>query len=168
MGANSIGSWTESTVAVGGKSTYVATCVITPGTTPYNAATNKFPQGLDLRKKFTIVISESGSIHSGEAAVVALYGGILSTFAVTEASAAAATLTAGVRIKTLLDDLTVASAKVSIDCDPNLQVAEVSTYAAAASGYKSKIPIMPYMAVGVECDGALVANAITFYIFQAR
>jgi hypothetical protein len=168
MGANTIGSWTGSEVSVGGKATYVATCEITPGTTPYNACTKLFPKELDLRKKFTIVVSLSASIHSGESAKVALYGGYLSTFAVTEAAATSATLTAGIRIKELLDDLTTATAKVCIECDPNLNVAEVSTYAAAASGYKSKTPIFPYMAVGVECDGALVANAITFYLLQAR
>jgi hypothetical protein len=168
MGANTIGSWSETTDTVGGKNTYIASCSVTPGTTPYNACTKKFPIGLDLRKKFTIVAVAAGSVHSGESAKLVLYGGYASTFAVTEASATAATLTVGVKLKELIDDLTVASFVVAVDCDPNLQAAEVATYAARTSGYKSKVPIMPYMAVGIECDGALVANAVTFYLLQAR
>lgn len=167
MAANTIGSWTEKEITVGGRSTYIATCTNTCKGTDVVAWTNKFPKGLDTRKKFTVVTSTDAASDDAHLPLY-LYGGVSSTFALSGTTAL--TVTAGCVLTQLTDDLGFSAATTkAYDVDPNLQIAENVDHTSAL-GLKVKSPMMPYMALAaIGASGALTnATVITFYLIQAH
>ena len=141
-------------------------CTVVHTTSESDAYTLKTPSELDGSKPWSL--SMSAAITADNAALpLDLWVGYNDDFALSGNTTAVTAGTNGGEYKTICDDcvLAVSTLKYNFLMDPNLPVADVTTVAAIASGFKVRTPIAPYYAFNV--DGAtLIATTITWTIFQ--
>ena len=169
MAANTRSSWTEKQISYGGKTTYVASCTVLADTANWNAYTYKLPQGLDVRKPWSLQMYFSGDISGSGTPALYLWGGYDTDFQVanTAGMTAVSTATSGAGKIKLLDNVAtiISTLPLTIQMTPNVaglsSVADIVTVAAIATGPKVRIPVLPFYAVGI--DGGAVLAAVTGY-----
>ena len=160
------GAWTQTFV----NGLYVAKCTVTVGlTSDDDCYTLKTPSGgLDPSKPWTFAFY--GTAAADNSVPIDLWIGWEDKFALSGNDGTVTAGAYGAEYKQIMDDavLAIATAPVVFLMDPYLEVADVVTAAAIASGadgLKIKVPIAPYYAFNV--DGAnLVAQANYFIVTQ--
>ena len=140
--------------------------IVTGGTALNDVYTLKTPKELNGSKAWYLQVSSSAT-PDGSALPIDLWVGYNSDFALSGDGAAVTAGDNGAKFKQITDDcvLAVDTLKYNFLMDPNLPVADVTTVAAIANGFKVRVPDAPYYAFNV--DGAtLIATTITWTVFQ--
>ncbi len=155
------GAWTEKTV----NGMYRTTCNVAFTTGEKDAYTLKTPKGLDVTRKWTLFVA-SAAAADGSTLPFDLWIGGEEDFVVTGDNPA--TATSGALWKVITDDILLARTTTQhvFLMDPYQATADVVTLAAIATGYKLKIPIVPYYAFNFNGGGALNATNCDFTIVQ--
>lgn len=175
MAVNTPSAWTEKRAGYTGTSLYYAYCTLTIDTANTQAGTYKTPMGLDVRRPWTLIYSADATPDSGQTPIMELWGGYSSSFALTNTSGVSTQVaTDGAFVIQMLDDVTLAvTAKPFVfQLNPSVResgsVADVVTVAAIATGFKVRIPVLPYYAFNINADSTFSgAQVLTFRILQA-
>jgi hypothetical protein len=152
-------AWTEKSV----NGRYVAECSVTATTAENDAYTKLTPKGLNVNKPWTLVYYASGT-PDGQALPLDLW---INWDGITQISGDGSTVanTAGAKFKQIFDDVVLAIDDTPLAytflMDPFLNVADVVTVAAIATGPKVKTPIAPHYAF--NCNGGSTLAAVTHY-----
>ena len=131
--------------------------------------TKRTPETLDPSKPFDIMFYASNT-PDGSALPVALWGGWSDDFALTGDTTTVAA-TNGVYIKQVMDNAVTAISTLPflLHFDPELPVADVVTVAAIASGFKVRVPKMPYYILHFDGGSTLTASiTYTLYLIQKK
>jgi len=159
--ALTIGSWTEKTV----NGFYHTTCNVAFTTSEQDAYTLKTPKGLDVTRAWTLIVA-SAADPEGQALPMDLWIGSDEDFVVSGDDPA--TATSGALWKEITSDIRLAVTTVEhvFIMDPYLSTADVVTIGTILTGYKLRIPIVPYYALAFNAATALVATNTDFTIVQ--
>ena len=156
------GAWAETFV----NGLYVAKCTVTVGlTSDDDCYTYRTTNNLDPSRPWTFAFY--GTAAADNSVPIDLWVGWDHRFNLSGNGAAVTAGAYGANYKQIMDDavLAVATAPYVFMMDPYLEVADVVTASAIATGLKIKVPIAPYYAFNV--DGAnLVAQANYFIVTQ--
>jgi hypothetical protein len=168
MAANTPSVWTESRVGYTGSSLYKATCTVLADIANTDASTKPTPQGLNVRKPWSLILS-CATTPDGQALPFEIWGGTSDSFVM---STSAGSATAGVYLKQLSDDvvLSVAATPQIFQIIPNTfqndAIADIVTIAAIATGFRVRVPVMPYYAFNLNGGSVLAAVITTYTIIQ--
>jgi hypothetical protein len=158
------GSWVKST----SNGYHKWECTVAHTNSENDAYTLKTPKELDGSKQWAMSMSASATAD-GAALPLDLWAGFNDDFALSGNDAAVTAGTNGFEVKQICDDcvLAVSTLKYNFIFDPELPVADVTTVAAIANGFKVRTPIAPYYAFNLDGGGTL-NNSITttWTIFQ--
>lgn len=161
--------WTVTTVGTGKNACMVATQTVTPATSDTDAYTLKTPAQLDPTRPWTLGLSFSETIDTGQVVVIDLWVGYNDSFALSGQGGSVVATGLGANYKQIMDDaISAVGANMYVwQMDPNLAVADVVTLAAIAGGLKVKTPIAPYYAFNVDGASTFSAAAVcTWVIIQ--
>ena len=142
-------------------------CTVVQTTAENDAYTLKTPKELDGSKQWAMSMSAAATAD-GAALPLDLWVGYNDDFALSGNNTAVTAGTNGAEYKQICDDcvLAVSTLKYTFIMDPNLPVADVTTVAAIANGFKVRTPIAPYYAFNLDGGGTLNATTVTWTIFQ--
>ena len=142
-------------------------CTVVQTTGENDAYTLKTPKELDGSRQWWMSMSAAATAD-GAALPLDLWAGFNSDFALSGNSTAVTAGTNGAEYKQICDDcvLAVTTLKYNFLMDPNLPVADVTTVAAIATGFKVRTPIAPYYAFNLDGGGTLNATTVTWTISQ--
>lgn len=156
------GNWIESFA----NGVYTATNLVTQTTAENDAYTLKTPKNLDPTREWTLYY-QADVTPDGSALVLEIFTGFADNFVVT-GDAGTIGATSGAKYADLIDDVVAAVPPLiySWKLDPRLNVADVVTVAAIATGLKMKIPVAPYYAFNLNATSTLNAAVNTFTIVQ--
>ena len=157
------GSWSESTV----NGYKVLKNQVTATTSENDAYTLKTPKSLDTSKPWYLSLTFSGT-PDGSALPVEIWTGFSDSFAIS-GNDSSITATDGGKFKQIMDDVVLAVSGLQYFwlMDPELEVADVVTVAAIATGLKVRIPKAPYYAFNLNGASTLAAVTGTWRIIQA-
>jgi len=154
-------AWTTKTV--NGK--FVASCTVAATTAENDAYTLKTPKELDTSKPFTVFVNTSAA-SDGAAVPLDIWIGYDDNFVMSGNDSTVAA-TNGVMFKQLTDDIGYSAAtNNAFLIDPGLPVADVVTIAAKATGYKARIPSVPYYIFNLNAGSTMLAHTTTYKIVQ--
>jgi hypothetical protein len=168
MAANTPSVWTESRVGYTGGSLYKATCTVLADAANTDASTLKTPIGLNVRRPWTLILS-CATTPDGQALPFEIWGGTSDAFVM---SLTAGSATGGVYLKQLSDDVVLSVAAtpqaftIIPNTSPNDNVADIVTIAAIATGFRVRVPVMPYYAFNLNGGSTLAAVVTTYTIIQ--
>ena len=156
------GNWIETAV----NDVYKATCTVQQTTGENDAYTLKTPTNLDSTREWTLYY-QADVTPDGSALVAEIFTGFADDFAIT-GDAGTIGATSGAKWGDLLDDVVSAVPPLIYGwkLSPDLQVADVVTVAAIATGFKQKIPVAPYYAFNLNATSTLSAATSTWTIVQ--
>ena len=151
------GSWTKT--ASNGYNKWE--CTVAHTNSENDAYTVKTPSQLDGNRPWHMAMSASATAD-GAALPLDIWLGYNDSFALSGNDAAVTAGTNGYKLKQICDDcvLAVTTLKYSFMFDPELPVADVTTVAAIANGFKARIPAAPYYAFNLNGADTL-NNSIT-------
>ena len=157
------GAWTEKTV----NGLYRTTCNVAFTTAENDAYTLKTPKGLDPSRAWTLIVAASATAD-GATLPFDLWVGHDDDFLLS-GNDGSVVATNGANYAVITDDILLAVGDVEhvFLMDPDLAVANVVTLAAIATGYKMKVPVVPYYAFNLDGGGTLNAQNCDFTIIQA-
>lgn len=157
------GDWTQKTV----KGTWRATCNVAFTTAENDAYTLKTPAELDPTRPWTLTVAAAATADA-EALPMDLWIGHSDLFELS-GDGANVTTTDGAMWKQITDDVVLAVTTVEhvFLMDPNQATADVVTVGAIATGYKLKVPVVPYYAINLDAGSTLNATNCDFTISQA-
>lgn len=171
MAANIVSSWVESRVGYSGGTLYKAVSTIAVATANTDAATKPTPRGLDVRRPWSLTISCSVT-PDAQALPFEVWYGTADDFVMANGDGAGAmTATSGVFGKQLCDDIVLAVAALPycfefVPSNYPQALADIVTVAAIATGFRVRVPIMPYYAFNFNGGSTLAAETATFRILQ--
>lgn len=159
-------NWSSSSV----NGAYKATCTVVSTTSENDAYTLKTPnrkEGFDPSKKFTLLYSAAAT-PDGQALPLDIWIGHSDSFNLSGDGANVVATGTGANFKQIFDDVVLAVAPISyaFAIEPDLNVADVVTVAAIATGAKVKVPSAPYYAFNLDGGSTLAATTHTFTIIQ--
>ena len=156
------GTWSEKTV----NGMYRTTCNVAFTTSETDAYTLKTPKGLDVTRKWTLFVA-AAITADGQALPLDLWIGNQEDFVIS-GDGGSVTATSGAMWKVITNDVVLAVGTVEhvFLMDPYQVTADVVTVAAITTGYKLKIPIVPYYAFALDGGSALITTNIDFTIVQ--
>ncbi len=156
------GAWSEKTV----NGMYRTTCNVAFTASENDAYTLKTPKGLDVTRKWTLFVAASAAAD-GATLPFDLWIGNAEDFVIS-GNDSNVTAVNGAMWKVITNDILLAVTTVEhvFLMDPYQATADVVTLAAIATGYKLKIPIVPYYAFNLDGGGALNVQNIDFTIVQ--
>jgi len=160
--------WAESSA----NGSYVATLTVTATTAENDAYTLRTPKGLDPTKPWILSLHSSAAPDGATAIPVDLWIGWSDNFALAGNDNTTLPLVSntGGNFKTIMDDAKGAVSGVVYQwiMDPYMQVADVVTLGAIASGLKVRVPIAPYYIFNLDGAGTLDAHSATWTITQKK
>jgi hypothetical protein len=152
-------AWTEKSV----NGRYIAACTVIATVAENDAYTKLTPKGLNVNKPWTLIYY-AGDTPDAQALPLDIW---INWDGITQLSGDGGTVAcaSGAMFKQIFDDVVLAIDDTPLAyaflMDPFLNVADVVTAAAAATGPKVKIPIAPHYAF--NCDGGSTLAATTHY-----
>lgn len=156
------GAWTEKTV----NGVYRTTCNVAFTTAENDAYTLKTPKGLDVTRAWTLIVAAAATADD-QAVPFDLWIGSDEDFVVS-GNDGSVTATSGAMWKVITDDVVLAVTTVEhvFLMDPYLATADVVAVANIKTGYKLRIPIVPYYAFNLDGGTTLAATNCDFTIVQ--
>jgi len=144
-------------------------CTVLQTSSENDAYTLKTPKELDGSRKWSMAMSASATAD-GAALPLDLWVGYNSDFALSGNDTAVTAGSNGAMFKNICDDcvLAVTTLKYHFQFDPDLPVADVTTVAAIANGFKARVPYAPYYVFNLDGGGTLNnAITVTWTIYQS-